>query len=76
MALYGVNPNPVVICKLVKLSDPPSVIVPDVVIVPPVRVNPLTDPDVAMLVTVPVLVVYPGSLVNADNEVGAPVILL
>jgi hypothetical protein len=33
--------------------DPPSVMVPVVVIVPPVSVKPFIDPDVATLVTVP-----------------------
>jgi hypothetical protein len=39
--------------------DPPSVMVPVVVIVPPVSVKPFIDPDVATLVTVPVFAVAP-----------------
>ena len=39
--------------------EPPRVIVPLVVIVPPVSVIPLTVPEVATEVTVPVFVVYP-----------------
>ena len=60
----GVYPNAVVTCKLVRLNVPPSVIVPEVVIVPPVSVNPLTDPAVAMLVTVPL----PLPLNNVQSE--------
>jgi hypothetical protein len=43
-------------------SVPPKVIVPVVVIVPPVRVSPLTVPDVATDVTVPVVLEVPAPI--------------
>ena len=60
VALYGVYPNAVVTFSEVTDNVPPSVIVPAVVMVPPVKVSPLTVPVVATDVTVPVLVVYPA----------------
>jgi hypothetical protein len=51
--------------------EPPKVIVPAPVIVPPVKVIPDTVPAVATEVTVPVLVVYPEGFVLAYAPISA-----
>ena len=53
--------------------EPPKVIVPAPVIVPPVNVIPDTVPAVATEVTVPVLVVYPEGFVLAYAPISANV---
>jgi hypothetical protein len=47
------------------VTEPLRVIVPVEVIVPPVRLSPLVEPEVAIEVTVPVFDVKPDGLVAA-----------